>query len=142
MSDDTNTHAANSPAPKAKVLHMSYAAEARELFIEIAGPVHGSAWVKQAVEKVGRLTGLPHRRLRGIWGKEVKRLTAEEIDALRGAARKQEARADAQYFETIANRLAAVESRLAQIDPAFFGEEIRRMGDFTGGIRRVPSGGR
>lgn len=140
MQDDTTTRAATSPAPTAKVFHMTHAAEARELFIEIAGPVHGSAWVKQAIEKVARLTGLPHRRLRGIWGKEVKRLTAEEIDALRGAAKQEKAIANVKYWEAIANRLAAVESRLAQIDPSLFGEEIRRMGSGSSGARRLSDG--
>lgn len=142
MPDNANESAGDLPARTAKVIPMSSAIEARELFIEIAGPMHGSAWVKQAVEKVSRATGLSHRRLRGIWGNEVKRLTAEELDALRIAARKQEARTYAIASEAFAARLEAVEARLASIDPTFFGDEIARLGNVASRIRRIPAGGR
>lgn len=142
MAAVTDTRAAITPALTAEALPMSSAAEARDLFVEIAGPMQGSAWVTQAINKVARVTGLSHRRLRGIWGKEAKRLTAEELDALRGAAKKREAERDAIAFEAIANRLALVEARLASLDPTFFGQEISRLGSISERIRRVPSGGR
>lgn len=142
MAEDANSKMGISPKISATVVNMSSAAEARDLFLEIAGPVQGSAWVTRAIEKVAAATGLSHRRLRGVWNNEIKRMSAEEIDLLRKVAKTERAIADARYFEGIANRLAAVESRLAQIDPTFFCEEIRRLGDVAQRTLRLSDGGK
>lgn len=123
---------------------MTSVAEARSLFIDIAGPVSGSAWVSRAIEAVAVKTGLSRRRLRGIWAREARRIEAEEMDALRAAARKQQKAALHHdiSIQAFADRLAAVEARLATVDPAFFGEEIARLGNVTQRIRGISAGGR
>lgn len=140
----SNETAAKQAASTAKDFRMTSVAEARSLFIDIAGPVGGSAWVTRAIEHVAARTGLSRRRLRGIWAKEAKRIEAEEMDALRAAARKQQ-EAALQHdisIQAFADRLAAVEARLASVDPTFFSEEIARLGGVTGRLRDLSAGGR
>lgn len=135
MSSIPNESAGNIPARTAKANRMSATVEARKLFIDIAGPVHGSGWVSQAIEVVHAATGLPRRRLLGIWGREARRIDAEEMDALRAAAKKQTEEAHA--LIAISARLSALEARLATIDSEFHRESIAALGRAAGRVRRV-----
>lgn len=64
---------------------MSSAVEARNLIVEIAGPVRLGDRVKPILGKVAALSGLPERRIRGIWHREARAILAEEIKALQRA---------------------------------------------------------
>lgn len=86
--------------------------EAHQLIGEIAGPMRMGERVKTALSVVARQTGLPERRVRGLWHRE-RSVRAEELDALRRAARaKQKAEINAEISELRA-RLARLEERLA-----------------------------
>jgi len=133
VSDIHSKNAGISPAPTAEVFRMSAAVEARGLIEEIAGPAALGSKVKSALSDVAKATGLSHRRVRGIWNKEARRIDAEELDALRRAAH---GRANTHDF---AARLEAVEARLAAIDPDFFVEDraaLRRAADRVRGLDR------
>ena len=61
--------------------------EARSLVELIAGPLRLGENVKAALSRVARTTGLPDRRVRGIWHHEARSIRSEEMDRLRQAAR-------------------------------------------------------
>lgn len=61
-------------------------AEARHLVELIAGPLRLGDNVKAALGRVACTTGIGHRRVRGIWNGEARRIEAEEMDRLRQAA--------------------------------------------------------
>jgi hypothetical protein len=87
------------PAGKSPEAGMSTApSEARSLVEMIAGPLRLGENVKAALSRVARTTGLPDRRVRGIWHHEARSIRSEEMDRLRQAARdaraKEQARAE------------------------------------------------
>lgn len=81
---------------------MSSLAEARNLIVEIAGPVSLGERVKTVLANVAVRSGLPERRVRGIWHREAKAVLAEELSALQRAAalRKREEAIHARNVET------------------------------------------
>lgn len=102
---------------------MTAAVEARFLIRDVAGPMPAGSQIQEMLNVVARKTGLGARRLRGIWNSEARAIRAEEIDALRRAAaerkrEKQEA-LDRNVFRELAERLAFLEQRMAEIDPSF-----------------------
>jgi len=101
---------------------MSSAADARDLIIEIAGPVSLGARVKTVLARVAEQTGLPERRIRGIWHREAKAVLAAEMIALKRAAdlRKRQEAVHALNLETRA--------RLARGRPA--AADVLEGGDF------------
>lgn len=94
MAGKSPTGAGKSPAAISGEKLMSSAADARDLIIEIAGPVSLGARVKTVLARVAEQSGLPERRIRGIWHREAKAVLAAEMIALKRAAdlrRRQEA---------------------------------------------------
>lgn len=94
---------------------MSSAAEARNLIVDIAGPQPLGARVKSVLARVAKATGIPERRIRGIWHREAKAVLADEINALRRAKE-----------EAIHARNLATRNRLAcrRAGPAVEGEDL------------------
>lgn len=121
--------AGKSPKRNTKDKAMSPACEAHHLIAEIAGPMELGGRIKTALGVVARRTGLPERRVRGLWHKEARAIRADELDALRRAARqKDRAEHDAEMAELWAY-VARLEERIAMVDETFAGgprEEIRR----------------
>ncbi|GEP08576.1 hypothetical protein MMMDOFMJ_3537 [Methylobacterium gnaphalii] len=85
-------------------------AEARSLVEMIAGPLRLGENVKGALSRVSRATGLPDRRIRGIWHQEARSIRSEEMDRLRQAAR------DARAMEQARDEFRAVTALIAACD--------------------------
>lgn len=121
MSGNATKNAGISPAPAAEVAKMSAVVEARHLISDIAGPLPAGTQIQEMLTRVARVTGMGQRRLRGIWNSEARALRAEELDALREAARRRRAQeaTDRHEFQELTKRLALLEARVAQIDPEF-----------------------
>lgn len=102
MVGKSHTGAGKSPAYRPGEKVMSSLAEARHLIIEIAGPISLGERVKTVLSKVAERSGLPERRIRGIWHREAKALLADELSALQRAAelRKREEAIHARNLET------------------------------------------
>lgn len=108
MAGKSPTDAGKSPACRSGEKVMSSLAEARNLIVEIAGPISLGERVKTVLAAVAMRSGLPERRIRGIWHREAKAVLAEELHALQRAAelRQREEAIHARNLETRA-RLAA-----------------------------------
>lgn len=85
-------------------------AEAQTLVELIAGPLRLGENVKGALSRVARATGLPDRRIGGIWHQEARSIRAEEMDRLRQAAR------DARAMERARDELRAVTALITACD--------------------------
>ena len=125
--DISPTTAGKSPAP-AGGTRMSTLVEARMHVSDIAGPLRLGENVKAALARVARATGLPPRRVRGLWHGEAKLVSAEEMDRLRIAAAR--AKADATLrnaahgdLEELLRRISACETAL-RIHPADRGRQV------------------
>ena len=94
MADKAPATADSSPEPSEAVM-TSAPVEARQLVELIAGPLRLGDNVKGALARVARATGLPDRRVRGIWHSEARAIRSEEMDRLRQAARDLRAREQA-----------------------------------------------
>ena len=91
---------------------MDAALEAHRLIAEIAGPMELGGRIKTAIGVVARRTGIAERRVRGLWHQE-RAVRAEELDALRRAARaNQKAEVDEEIAELRA-RLERLEETIA-----------------------------
>ena len=111
--DSSPTTTGKSPERIKKEKPMSPACEAHRLIATIVGPQEIGGRIKTALGMVARRTGLPERRVRGLWHKEARAIRADELDALRRAARaEQKAEIDAEISELRA-RLARLEETLA-----------------------------
>ncbi|MFG1302686.1 hypothetical protein V5F34_00905 [Xanthobacter autotrophicus] len=102
MAGKSPAGAGKSPARRSGEKVMSSLAEARNLIVEIAGPISLGERVKTVLASVAVRSGLPERRVRGIWHREAKAVLAEELSALHRAAalRKREEAIDARNLET------------------------------------------
>lgn len=138
MSDPSSTSVESNSAKSAEVISMTAAVEARQLITAIAGPSTIGGGVKEALTRVARKTGLGHRRVRGIWNGEARAIRAEELDALRRAAKP---KAETNALQDFASRLAAVEARLTSIDPEFHSGQIAELRDLHDRIGRLVSRG-
>jgi hypothetical protein len=119
-------------------LPMNAACEARVLIREIAGQAPIGTPIKSALARVARVTGLGERRIRGLWNQEARAILDDEMQALRRAARKatheheqaSELRSAASQFESLANRLEA-------IDPDLYREEVAAYRALAFGARTL-----
>lgn len=111
--------AGSSPASAARTKPMSATAEAHGLISQIAFGLPPQASIQEMLALVARRTGLGARRLRGIWNNEARAIKAEELDALREAAACRREEQDRHEYRSLADRLAFLEDRMAQIDPSF-----------------------
>lgn len=102
MAGKSHTGVGKSPAYRPGEKVMSSLAQARDLIIEIAGPISLGERVKTVLANVAARSGLPERRVRGIWHREAKALLADELSALQRAAalRKREEAIHALNLET------------------------------------------
>lgn len=113
--------------------------EAHQLIGEIAGPMRMGDRVKTALNAVARQTGLPERRVRGLWHRE-RTVRAEELDALRRAARaKRKAEIDAEISELRA-RLARLEESIALGGQRVVGGARDELREPMGGAGRMADG--
>lgn len=139
MQDGSTHNRGNSPQSKAEVFVMNAAAEARELIGDIAGPMEMGGKIKAAIAAVARKTGIAERRVRGLWNKE-RVVRAEELDALRRAARaKEKAEHDAEMAELWAY-VARLEERLAVADADFHGPSREALRRAVAPARRLDDG--
>ena len=134
--DSSPTTTGKSPKRIEKEKPMSPACEAHHLIATIVGPQEIGGRIKTALGLVARRTELPERRVRGLWHKEARAIRAEELDALRRAARaEQRAEINAEISELRA-RLARLEEQIAMAGPQMGSgarEEMRSpMGGFRG----------
>lgn len=108
---------------------MSPAVEARDLILEIVGPMKAGSQVQKMLVIAAELTGIDFRRIRSFWHTEARRINAEEMDTLRLAAQRaeklrraaevktnrritREAKDRAEYRE-LKEELAAMQTRMA-----------------------------
>lgn len=121
MAGKSPTGAGKSPARRTGEKVMSSLAEARNLIVEIAGPISLGERVKTVLAAVAERSGLSERRIRGIWHREAKAVLAEELHALQRAAdlRQREEAIHARNLETRARleaRRAASPTRVEGAD--------------------------
>lgn len=109
---------------------MSAVTEASVLCRRVAEPRPVGDSVKSAIVRAANRLGFAFTRTRDIWYAHARRINAEEIDRLREAAAKVEARI------AMAN-LVALRERLAQTDPGFHEPAISALDD---AIRHMGSG--
>jgi len=133
--DSSPTTTGKSPKRIEKEKPMSPACEAHRLIATIVGPQEIGGRIKTALGMVARRTGLPERRVRGIWHKEARAIRAEELDALRRAARaEQKAEINAEIAELRA-RIACLEGQIAMASAAVGGEASDEVQRQVGGLR-------
>lgn len=124
------------PQKHSKVEAMDAAAEAHRLIAEIAGPLELGGRIKTALCRVAMRAGIPERRVRGLWHRE-RTVKADELDALRRAARaKQKAEIDAEISELRA-RLARLEETLAMASANAGRAASQEVRGPMGGLRDV-----
>lgn len=122
MAGKSPTGAGKSPAYRSGEKVMSSLAEARNLIVEIAGPISLGERVKTVLANVAVRSGLPERRVRGIWHREAKAVLAEELSALQRAAalRKREEAIHARNVETRARLEARSAASSLDVEGADF----------------------
>ena len=132
MADKSPAPAGVSPKPR-EVVMMTAPVEARQLVELIAGPLKLGENVKGALARVARATGLPDRRVRGIWHHEARSIQSEEMDRLRIAARdahlKEQARAE--YRSALA-LITAADQTLRVRDQDMAGATVGQVGEIAG----------
>ncbi len=108
---------------------MSASVEASVLIKELASPAPAGAHVETLIRNVARRLGWSQSRARDVWYRNARRIDAEEIDALRKAARERAAgaagrgtdeqhedgRTEPEYVRRIEDRLVALEAELARL---------------------------
>lgn len=115
---------------------MSAVAEASTLLRQVAEPRPVGDTVKQAINRaarrVSKFNPMSAGRCEDIWRQEARAIRAEEMDAIRAAARRRDARETA---ETV-SRLRSLHAAYAETDPDLFGPQMeaieRFLGDFGG----------
>lgn len=121
--------------PESTVLLMSAVCEASSLMRSIAEPCPAGDSVKAAINraarKASRFMARPMKpgRAEDIWRKEARAIRAEEMDALRAAAKREKAFRD--ETSAVEARLARIEAALLSIDPDFHRDTVdalRRAG--------------
>lgn len=107
-----------------------------DVIATIVGPQEIGGRIKTALGLVARRTGLPERRVRGLWHKEARAIRAEELDALRRAARAEQRAEINAEIAGLRARIACLEEQIAMAGPAMGrapGHEVRDpMGGFRG----------
>ena len=102
---------------------MSAVAEAAHLIRQVAEPRPVGDSVKSAVSRAAARCGFDLERARAIWYATARRIEAGEMDRLRavvtGRQAKREEAARNERNE-LADRIAAIEARLASIDEDFY----------------------
>lgn len=112
--------------------------EARDLVLQIAGPLRLGENVKGALARVARATGLTDRRVRGIWHSEARSITAVEMDRLRHAARDARALEQARdEHRTVLAQIAACDAALGLPAPDLGGAPAAALGEPDGGEDRT-----
>ena len=138
VSERQSKHAGNRPV-KSEIIKMNAAVEARQLLIAIAGPAQMGSSIKEAINIVALKTGLTHRRIRGIWNRETRAIRAEELDALRLAAKP---KAPTNELLALAADFTALAERASRLDPEMVGPWADAMRDIAGKARSLADGGR
>lgn len=93
---------------------MSSSVEASELMRRLAEPAPAGAHIETLIRDAGRRAGLTFSRAKSVWYREARAIRAEEMDALRRAARKQDEAESGlrQELRDLRSRLARLEARL------------------------------
>lgn len=113
--------------PERTVLLMSAVCEASDLMRTLALPCPPGDSVKAAINRAARRAShylarpMTFSRAEDIWRKEARAIRAEEMDALRRAAKREAFKDETAAVEA---RLARIEAALVAIDPDFHGEAI------------------
>lgn len=125
--------------PERAVLLMSAVCEASDLLRALAAPCPPGDSVKAGINRAARrvsrflMRPMSPGRAEDIWRREARSIRAEEMDALRAAARREKAFND--EAAAVEARLARVEAALLAIDPDFHRDAIdalRRAGRPSG----------
>ena len=97
---------------------MSASVEASVLIQSIAGPVPAGTKVKTLIHRAARLLGWSDSRAFDVWYMKARRIDAEEMDALRRAARVREEDASRTEYAGLIAHLEAITRRLDAIEQA------------------------
>lgn len=133
--DSSPTTTGKSPKPIEKEKPMSPACEAHRLIATIVGPQEIGGRIKTALGMVARRTGLPERRVRGLWHKEARAIRAEELDALRRAARAEQRAEINAEIAGLRARIACLEEQIAMAGSDLGGAPGDQMRGPLGGLR-------
>lgn len=90
-----------------------------EALRELAEPWPSGSYVKQAIERASRASGLSYTRCSDIWYCKARRIEHVEITMLADAVTKKREREARNEFQELRTRLAKLEARLAQVDEDF-----------------------
>lgn len=133
--------------PEATVSFMTATIEASFLLRQLAEPRRADDTVKAMIRRVSRLIGLPQSRTEDLWRQEARLVRAEEMDAIRTAARvrqeEEAAREEFRDFSKFVARLEALEARLSvgSSDPDFHRDQADAMVQARGPSDRSLAGG-
>lgn len=110
------------------------AQEARDLIGMIGRRFPVGTPLKTIQAAAARLSGLPARRVRAFWNREVRRPHEDEMRALRRAAAMRETEeAAAHEFEQFRDRLLGLRAAMDAIDPDFYGPQADAVRAAIGG---------
>ena len=118
MSEKSSKHAENE-----RVVFMNCTAEASHLLRRAAEPRPADDSIKAAIVRAARRAGIGYERAKSIWYGEARRIDAHEMDRLRAVAAERQAKreeAARNEWNELADRIAAIEARLASIDEDFY----------------------
>lgn len=90
----------------------------------LAEPRPGGEYVKTAIDRAAKLSGLDYWRAFDIWYRKARCVRDFECDAVSAALTKKNRLETRNEVRDLRTRLAILESRLARIDPDFHCEEI------------------
>lgn len=118
---------------------MTAACEARDLIATIAGPQALGCRIKTALDRVARRVGMNPRRVRALWHGEARRIEADELEALRRAAKLETPARD--ELAALRETVARLEAYLVSVDPDAAGviaDPYRRAVRQGGDLDRAP----
>lgn len=90
-----------------------------EALRELAEPWPSGSYVKEAIGRAARASGLSYTRCSDIWYSKARRIEHVEITMLADAVAKKREREARNEFQELRTRLAKLEARLVQVDEDF-----------------------
>ncbi len=93
--------------------------QAREFLIEL-GERGAGEYVKEAVDRAAKRSGLPHSRVSDIWYRKARTIDPSEVDAISAALKKRRRDIARNELAELKQRLSRLEAHMARTDPEFF----------------------
>ena len=102
--------------------------------LQALGAIGAGEYVKTAIERAGKLAGLPYWRAFDIWYGKARCVRDFEREAVAAALTEKNRMETRNEVRDLRTRLEILESRLTQIDPDFHREDISAIGRQVRGL--------